>query len=415
MTAAAALPRRLIAGVVSVVLALSLIVPTAALAASSDPELLATLEHPRGDIVYEVELGKLHFFDEENAPFAVEVIDACAVDGHLWIFGVGLSGISIPLSVMDLDTGKNHRLVLPAYEPGKPIGTILEPSALPLCGDEPVGGLPRLSGTATFTAARDRGHDYADAIELHSLGSDVAYRRIIGGGTSSDVISRGSPIAAIDSSAAFDELMLLAEGRTPRRVEGVVFSGDQGMLPSRAELDKALKRITNARVRRAFEAAKTDDVPRPLIEDLGLRGVDSVHHVSLRLDTLGADAYLAEAGWIKEGGQPLEPPQPVAERFTVEITRADGETRRLPLTGPLVGSDAQGQRWEYGDAEALVQVIDGCALGGSFWTLAGAVTDEPLELTITDTESGTVAAHLVWTDYAAVSRISDSSSLPSCP
>jgi len=401
------------AGLLPVLLALSLLAPSAASAASTDPDLLATLEHSRGDIEYALELGTLHFFDEENAPFAVQVVDACAVNDHLWVFGVGLSGVSIPLSVMDLDTGKSQRIVLPAFEPGKPIGTILEPEALPLCGDEPVGGLPRLKGEATFTAAR--GTDYTDSIELLSDGRDDAYRRIVRGGIPFEVITRGAPIAAIDTSGAYDEIMLLTESRTPGRIHGVVLSGKEGMLPKRAKLDRLLKDVTRGRVRRVFEAAALRHVPQLIIDDLKLRRVGDVHHVSLDLETLGADAYLAEAGWIKEGAYPLELPQPVAPRFEVEITADGGETRALPLLGPLIGSDAEGRFWEYGDGDAFVEIIDGCELNGSFWMLAGAVTDEPLELTITDTSTGMTVTHPLWTGYSEVSRLSDTSSLPSCP
>jgi hypothetical protein len=413
MSAAVKSNRRQIAGAL-VMLALMATIPGMTSAAPTDPELLATLEHPRGDIDYEMELGTLHFFDEENAPFAVQVVDGCAVNDHLWVFGVGLSGISMPLTVMDLDTGKSHRAVLPAFEPGEPIGTILETEALPVCGDAPVGGLPTLEGTATLTAVRGRGRDYAEPVALSSEGRDDAYRSIVRGGVGSTVISDGAVIVAIDGSGAYDELVVLTEGRVPKRVEGLVFSGEEGMLPARSELDKALKGITRGRVREASKTARNRRVPGVIVDKLGLKGVDTIHHLRLALDTLGADAYLAEAGWIKEGGPALEPPQPVEERFTVELLDAAGEARRLPLLGPLVGSEDEGRLWRYGDDGAFVEVIDGCELSGSFWTLAGAETDGPLELVVTDTLSGVVATHQLRPYRATMASLSDSSSMPGC-
>ena len=71
------------------------------------------------------------------------------------------------------------------------------------------------------------------------------------------------------------------------------------MLPAAAALEKAAKRLDRSRVRRAFETAKNMRVPQGIIDDLGLRGVVQVHYVSLGLETLGADAYLAQAGWIR--------------------------------------------------------------------------------------------------------------------
>ena len=53
------------------------------------------------------------------------------------------------------------------------------------------------------------------------------------------------------------------------------------MLPASAKLDKVVKDLTNARVRRAYETAKNGRVPQGIIEDLGLKKVERVHHVSL--------------------------------------------------------------------------------------------------------------------------------------
>ena len=61
---------------------------------------------------------------------------------------------------------------------------------------------------------------------------------------------------------------------------------------SRQKLTQAARKLTNARVRRAYETARNGRVPQGIIEDLGLRRVDRVHHISLDFDQLGADAYL---------------------------------------------------------------------------------------------------------------------------
>jgi hypothetical protein len=416
MTIGTVATRRLLAGLLSVALAALVIWPAATLADSHDPELLATLELRDGDIEYELELGTLHFFSEENVPFAVQVIDGCALNDHLWLFGAGLSGVPVVLEVMDLDTGKSVRTTLPPFEPGVPIATSFEPEALALCPDDvQVGGLPPLGGAATLTSADARGQDGSDTFRLLSDGRDNAYRRLARAGASYPIIQARSPVVAIDDSASFDQIYLFTEGRTPGEVAGVVFSGDDGMLPTRADLDKALKGITSGRVRRAFEAAQTGRVPEGLIEDLGLRKVQRVHHVGLDFETLGAMAYLAQAGWIKQDtSAPIEPPQPVEPRFTVELVRADGEREVVPLVGPLQGSGDEGRYWEYRSNDALARVVDACGLGGTFWTWAGVTTDEPVELVVTDTKSGTSASHLVWTDRRDVSRLADTT-LAACP
>ncbi len=407
-----AFQRLFVAGVSAVLTCALVVLPVGA--ASGEPDLLATLELPDGDLLYPIEPGTLHFYDEEDAPFAIQVIDGCALNDRMWVFGAGLSGAAVPLRITELVSGRTEHIVLPPFEPGNPVGTVLAPEALPICDDGPTGGLPRLSGFVTFTAAGARGGDFTDDVDLSSLGRKDAYRRLRASDFEAQVISKGSPVVAIDDSDEYDQLYLIAEGRTPRRVEGVVFSGEEGMIPPRDKLDKRLKSVTTARVRRAFETAKNGRVPQGIIEDLGLRKVGNVHHLDFEFETLGTDYYLAESGWIKDD-RAIRPPQIVDERFSVELVRADGEATPVPLVGPLVGSDTEGDLWEYRSGDAYVEIIDACDVSGSFWTVAGALTDEPLELRVTDTKRDQSASHLLWTDLRLVSRMSDSSSLATCP
>lgn len=407
-------PGRLLAISGAGVLATLLALPIASLAAH-DADLTATLELPEGGIEFSLETDTLHFFDEENAPFAVQVIDGCAVNGHYWVLGAGLGSVAAPLTVFDERTGRSHRLVLPAFRPGEPVGVVFDPEALAICREGPVGGLPPIGGTATYTSVTSSCPDDSATIELLSDGVEDAYRTFERDRTMTGRVISDLPIAVVDDAPERDELHLFAEGRTPRLVEGVLFSGDEGMLPARARLDKALRGVTRARVRRAFEAAKGWKIPKPLIADLGLKDVGCVYHVSLTFDTLGADAYLAQAGWIRDGGAPLEPPRLVDERYVVDLVRADGQSSRLPLTGPYEGSSGAGQYWEHSSDAAKVHIIDGCALSGSLWTVAAAVTDEPLELMVTDTQSGAVASYVLWTDREEVARLADTASLAGCP
>jgi hypothetical protein len=384
-------------------------------ASAQDAELTATLELPGGEIDFAVEPGTLHFFDEEGAPFAIRVVDGCAVNDHWWVIGVGLGPEAVPLTVFDERSGMSHQTVLPAFRPGEPIGAVFEPEALAICRGGPTGGLPPATGSAIYTSASPACNDAVSGLALLSDGEQDAYRSFVRGSETDRVIS-DEPIAVIDDSTEWDELHLLVEGRTPRRVEGVMFSGPQGMLPRQSSLDRALDDLTRSRVKRAFEAAKNKVVPRPLMADLGLGEVDCVFHVSLELDSLGADAYLAQAGWIRDGGPALEPPQLVEPRFMVGVARADGETTDLPLIGPYQGTAGEGLFWEHAsDDGAKVVIIDGCPLSGSFWTVAGAVTDEPLELTVRDAVTGAEATFPLWTDREETSRLVDTASLTGCP
>jgi hypothetical protein len=381
---------------------------------SHEADLTAVLQLPEGDIELSLETGALQVFDEEDAPFAVLVMDGCSINDHFWVLGVGLGSAAAPLAIFDERSGLSHRLVLPAFRPGEPAGAVFDPEALAICREGPSGGIPPVGGTATYTPVTPDCPDETAGVVLLSDGRDDAFRTFERERTTTDDIISDLPIATIDESSARDDLQLFAEGRTPRHVEGVRFSGDEGMLPGRAALAKALEGITKARVRRAFEAAKSQTVPRPLMADLGLRDVDCVYHVSLTFDTLGADAYLAQAGWISEGGAPLAPPELVPDRFVVDLVRADGTSTRLPLIGPFEGSAGAGQSWEYGTEEAMVGIIDGCALSGSLWATAAAVTDEPLELSVSDPSTGASASFVLWTDRQETSRMVDTGSLAGC-
>ena len=73
MTSGTVTSRRLLA-VVSAAALTTALLPGPALGAATDPELVASAELPAGDIQYQMELGTLHFFDEEGQPFAIQAI-----------------------------------------------------------------------------------------------------------------------------------------------------------------------------------------------------------------------------------------------------------------------------------------------------------------------------------------------------
>jgi hypothetical protein len=133
------------------------------------------------------------------------------------------------------------------------------------------------------------------------------------------------------------------------------------------------------------------------------------------MQTLGADAFLAEAGWIEEGGAPIAPPSLVEDRFEVSVATAGSEPVPLTLRGPLEGSEQAGQLWRYEGDGVLTQVVDACALSGTFWTIAGAVTDEPLQLTVTDRTTGASTTQLLWTETPKAPWVADTASLTACP
>jgi hypothetical protein len=382
---------------------------------SHSARFIATLELQDGEIDFPVELNTMHLYDEDDVPFMVQVIDGCAINDHLWVFAASLTDELVTMSVFDRVAGILRTLVLPALESGVPVHGVFDPLALAACGEQSLGGLPELTGTAIYSAAARGCQDDDAAIRLQSNGRSDAYRVLLRRAADANrVIADESFIAAIDDNASRDELHLLVEGRTPRHIEGVVFSGAEGMLPKRAKLDTRLKQLTYARVRRAFEAAKNERVPDLLIDDLGLKRVDCVHHVSLDFTTPDASVYLETAGWVEDGGSLPEPAALVAPRFDVDVVAADGSTTPLSLVGPHVGTDADGMLWRYADEQTVAQIVDKCQFSGAYWTLAASASDAPAQLIVTEIESGDTAKYPFDQREATLASVSDTAALRAC-
>src|SRR5687768_10934162 len=88
----------LIAAGETTLLLAELVAPGAA-RASTDAELRATLQLSRGEIDYPIETDILQSFDEEGAPFLIQVFDGCAINDRYWVFAAGLGAEGAPLRV----------------------------------------------------------------------------------------------------------------------------------------------------------------------------------------------------------------------------------------------------------------------------------------------------------------------------
>ena len=105
---------------------------------------------------------------------------------------------------------------------------------------------------------------------------------------------------------------------------------------------------------------------------------------------------------------------PAIEFIVLDNASTDGTTSRLPLTGPYQDDPNEGQLWEYTSATAKVQVMDGCELGGAYWVVAAALTEQPLQVAVTDPETGASATFELAPEEEGVARVADTSSLSAC-
>lgn len=78
-------------------------------------------------------------------------------------------------------------------------------------------------------------------------------------------------------------------------------------------------------------------------------------------------------------------------RFKVEATFRDPHTRALAPAEPKPLTDDTGLFWFFDRAnlELVVKTLDGCAVNDHFWVFAAGLTDVEVEITVTDTVSGT--------------------------
>jgi hypothetical protein len=102
-------------------------------------------------------------------------------------------------------------------------------------------------------------------------------------------------------------------------------------------------------------------------------------------------------------------------RFRVEAT--------FEAAGQPVGSaqvvkltEETGYLWFFNSAnvEAVVKVLNGCALNNRYWVFAGGLTDVRVVLTVTDTKNGTIKTY-VNPQGAAFQPIQDTSAFATCP
>lgn len=102
-------------------------------------------------------------------------------------------------------------------------------------------------------------------------------------------------------------------------------------------------------------------------------------------------------------------------RFKVEAiyetpTGAAGQAQMVQLT------DDSGYLWFFNNTnlEAVVKVLNACALGGKYWVFAGGLTNVRTTMTVTDTQTGTVKTYTN-PQSTAFLPIQDTAAFATCP
>ena len=89
-------------------------------------------ESGRGSVVHAGtnDSGLFRFFDRENWEVLVKVLDGCALNGHVWVFGASTTDLGYAIRVTDTVTGTVREY---GNEPGTPAAAISDVTALPDC------------------------------------------------------------------------------------------------------------------------------------------------------------------------------------------------------------------------------------------------------------------------------------------
>ncbi len=75
--------------------------------------------------------GAFSFFDAANLEVVVKVLDACAINGHYWVFAAGLTDVEVQLVVSDQTTGETATYMNPLGSPFQPVQDIVALSCAP--------------------------------------------------------------------------------------------------------------------------------------------------------------------------------------------------------------------------------------------------------------------------------------------
>ena len=139
--------------------------------------------------------GLFRFFDENNWEILIKVLDGCAVNEHVWVYGASTTDLGYSIRVTDTKTGDFKEYL---NEPGRPAPAITDAEAFPSACAERV--------SAALVGAEGR-LPHTPGVEL----------------------SRGSLIGASGSACAeADASLCLADSRFEVRVDWSTADGEEG-------------------------------------------------------------------------------------------------------------------------------------------------------------------------------------------
>ncbi len=384
--------------------------------------------------------GYFWFFSAANIEVIAKVLDACSVDGHIWVFAGGLTALHVQLTVTDTVTGTTKTYDSPEgpfdpiqdthFETCGTSGAAVAPAATtatsvalsPPTPSAPIAG-DSVSFTATatgFTGTVTYNWDFGDScppVVPGCTGGAVAgpatnthvYQ---GAGTYTVTVQATAPGG--QSALASQTVTVSPVSTTPRPSVGFTISGAPlgagGRYQAQINTPVTLTATethgtylwdfgngdtsTDQTVTHTFTAAGSPSVTLTVTGDgTNTAGTSSVTIRFTVTDpfTLYLDGgrFAVKAHWSTQG--------------------SSGDAKQVSLTNDT------GYFWFFSasNTEVVVKVLDACSVDGHFWVFASGLTNLGVTLTVTDTQKGTTMTYTN-NDGTPFAPIGDFSSFVAC-
>ena len=324
------------------------------------------------------------YFDSwDNPDVLVKVVDGCAVNGHYQVFASSATLVKYLLRIADQQEGGGVAYELTEYDP-----EVSDVRAIPCSPPDPP---PPGHGTCKpgWITLCLQDYRYQLRVEWWTAGSLAANARVVPKAT------KDSGLFRFYSRESWEILIKV--------LDGCAVNGHHWVYgASTTDLGYVI-RVTDTVTREFREYRNEPGRPAPAITDgeafsaaCGDRG--SAASVSGGRAVVGAPDQvrfgasrvgIASVSECSSGDASL---CLLDSRYevTVDWSRTDGG--RGPATTVPGGTNNSGLFYFFGpdNWEILIKVLDGCAINGHHWVYAASATDLGLDITVTDTVTGSI-------------------------